>query len=1064
MHRATAHESEFRITVSPRMGGGYPVLVSAPESFGEPTGTLAIDTTAADIIARLSLIAENRAGDDAYRDFGAFLLNEILPGNLLTALEVNQRVLQAKNPGARLRVTVQLLAEELHGLPWELAFDSHRHEWLAVHASTPFSRYVEAPVPSALRASRPLRVLILSAEPHDLTDAAASVEVAAIQNGLAELIQSGALAVDVLRGARLDSVMARLTDYKPHLVHFVGHGSRRGQFCGLFMEKRDGTGQLVTADQVRELFQRPQTVRAVVLTACDSDGVAYQLARQGMAAVGMRLPVGNKGAVHFSRSLYEILAAGAALDEAVNQARATVRTECGPNHRDWLLPVLYLPRGTARIFDIRADPVDVDIRSLPPGAEVFVDNRPTGGVTPIRLRLEGNLPHRVTVAKPGFEPASPQPVPTNREGGVPGRLEFILRRKEGKLLVRTSECNVRAELLDADGKPLKTLGLTDSTCKLGPLEVPTGTYCVRAEFPALPGRRSRPIPAMAAGVEVREGETARVILQPPARAPSRRSSVAEAWRGLWRAYCARPRLVCATSIVVVALGLGLVLIQTLRRAAVPAPEKHDLVQITAGVLYLGAWDDTATVRALRKYRAQVDPQGAVENTLRQLLSVPERPVEVRGFLIDKYEVTNADYARFLEWAQRNHDGCHPDEPRPHDHTPSFSKQPQFSDPGQPVVGVDWYDAYSYAHWAKKRLPTEDEWELAARGPELWAYPWGNEFLERRYSVGVPAPRVDRLAEDRAGAPVGMVTGVGEWTGSAGDAGGRVIRGVIGTPGDLFALAFVRSVESAPNLPQPGVGFRCARDDNGGPNPAGMLRVTGGRVRLGGEGTPLLRLLRQHPAETDRFLAREPSSIEMPPFRIDRYEVSNAQYRVFLDSMRRTNDHSKCHASEPRGKDHTPAFWDDERFNRPDQPVVGVDWYDAYAYAAWAGLRLPTADEWEYAARSNTKWLYAWGDEFEASRCVCEESGAAQPAAVTSCSNGASPFGVLNMAGNVMEWTSDNGPDAPEHTKVRCGGSWRQPCEVYGVTFLRTQAARRDQRDDETGFRCAGQGSGPSQNR
>ena len=87
-------------------------------------------------------------------------------------------------------------------------------------------------------------------------------------------------------------------------------------------------------------------------------------------------------------------------------------------------------------------------------------------------------------------------------------------------------------------------------------------------------------------------------------------------------------------------------------------------------------------------------------------------------------------------------------------------------------------------------------------------------------------------------------------------------------------------------------------------------------------------------------------IYLNAFEIDCYEVTNAQYWEFLEYIKKTNDHSKCFKGEPSNKDHTPKFWDNEYYNVPDYPVARIDWYDAYAYAAWAGKRLPTEAEWE----------------------------------------------------------------------------------------------------------------------
>jgi serine/threonine-protein kinase len=166
--------------------------------------------------------------------------------------------------------------------------------------------------------------------------------------------------------------------------------------------------------------------------------------------------------------------------------------------------------------------------------------------------------------------------------------------------------------------------------------------------------------------------------------------------------------------------------------------------------------------------------------------------------------------------------------------------------------------------------------------------------------------------------------------------------------------------------------------------------------------------------------------------IDRTEVTNAEYR-------------KCVEAEACRK---PGCWDDENYNAPDQPVVCVTWDDAQSYATWVGGRLPTEAEWEKAARGADGRIYPWGDEFDGSRlnycdrnCTVDwkdtsaDDGYAVTAPVGSYPAGASPYGALDMAGNVWEWVADRyeegyyarsparnpqGPDAGDYRVLRGG--------------------------------------------
>jgi len=170
--------------------------------------------------------------------------------------------------------------------------------------------------------------------------------------------------------------------------------------------------------------------------------------------------------------------------------------------------------------------------------------------------------------------------------------------------------------------------------------------------------------------------------------------------------------------------------------------------------------------------------------------------------------------------------------------------------------------------------------------------------------------------------------------------------------------------------------------------------------------------------------------------IDKYEVSNAEYFKFITATDRPQ----------------PLFWEDERFNQPGHPVVGVSWYDAMAFAQWNGRRLPTEAEWEKAARGNDNRLYPWGKKWDKGfhfffvNIFGLDDNYTHTAPVDYYQGGASPFGVFNMAGNVWEWCLDwydpdyyrNSPEidpmGPEKTNMKSlrGGSWVNRIESVQV--------------------------------
>ncbi len=240
--------------------------------------------------------------------------------------------------------------------------------------------------------------------------------------------------------------------------------------------------------------------------------------------------------------------------------------------------------------------------------------------------------------------------------------------------------------------------------------------------------------------------------------------------------------------------------------------------------------------------------------------------------------------------------------------------------------------------------------------------------------------------------------------------------------------------------------------------AELLDIPGGRFVMGDAG-----------GEVDEA----PRSVTVAPFRLMRLEVTNRQYADFVA------------ATDHRPRLERPGFgyvWTDRWRSVPgadwrhphgsmsdiadadDHPVVQVSARDAQAFCAWHGLRLPSEEEWEFAARGTDGRRYPWGDappeqdgkrraNFGAVACCAPDAadGYARIAPVGRFPGGASPFGVLDMAGNVWEWTSSPFPGRPGFVALRGGGWGNDP---YCLRTAYRHANPPDIGLDMVGFRCA----------
>jgi len=285
------------------------------------------------------------------------------------------------------------------------------------------------------------------------------------------------------------------------------------------------------------------------------------------------------------------------------------------------------------------------------------------------------------------------------------------------------------------------------------------------------------------------------------------------------------------------------------------------------------------------------------------------------------------------------------------------------------------------------------------------------------------------------------------------------------------------------------------------SPEDMILIPAGAFLMGSTKQDIEKLLAldQH-IEVERLNNEIPQrEVYLNAYYIDKYPVTNAKYKIFIESGGYTqqvywSDAGWNYIMESKPLENNEL--DDVLNGEPDCPTVNVSWYEVEAFSKWSRKRLPTEAEWEKAARGKDGGIYPWGNEFDKTRLNCAEAKIKETTPVNKYPQGQSVYGCFDMAGNVWEWTADwydskyyqhapnkdpQGPNVAEENpgfwrpeevgisiyelkpsptdgslsgcKVLRGGSWNGS----GIVHIRCSNRDYDEptyKNDTIGFRCA----------
>lgn len=983
--------------------------------------------------------------------------------------------------------------------PWEFLHDG-RH-FLSVSNRTPIARYIEPPegTLTSLPLDPPLRILVVIASPKDQRPLDVNQEKSNISAALQE---NPNVEIETLEHATCSALQKKLNrafaEHRPfHILHFIGHGLHEHERGYLLFEDKEGRSDPVDGDAMYALLQDHRTVRIAVLNACLAAAgseskarpfanVATSLVTAGIpAVVAMQFPISDQAALTFSEHFYYNLGMGYSVVAAVAEARKAIYA----NLRDTVefgTPVLFSRVQKGLIFSVRSQVLLLETLYLQ-AQEALARKEYQQAIQKLNelLGLDPDYPKATelkAVAEEGWrqiletKPLPPQPVPAppgpaepTKPSTVPvlpntmvgiklDKYEIVdklgvggmatvykgyqeslnryvaikvlnpVRAAEKGLLARfTREAKTVANLDHPHILPIYDFGQDQGYTFLVMKFIPTGTLrdWLDREKPLSLSQASKIVSQVASALDYahRRGVVHRDI-KPSNILLDEDGNVLLSDFGLAKILESTTRLTASGA------SLGTPAYISPEQAMGEEVDNRTDVYSLGVVLYemltgQVPFPGEALSVALKHIQEPPPPPRSLNPALPE--AVEQVILQALAKNPDERFATAGALAHALEQAIAESEAPPPPLPLPHGPVPSIPRQVVFAAVGGAillvmaiVVGLALFRGGGPTPTPAISAANQTATAIALLPPTSTSTPTATHTPTATPTA--TATNTDTPTGTPSPTPTSTPTSTATPTASS-------------TP----TPTATPTQKPTPTPSEPAAGTTKVF---GGVE---MVYVPSGTFTMG--------------SDTGEPDERPVHNVWLSGFWIDRYEVTNAQYRSCVDA-------GQCKRPAYEKSNTRGDYFTDPQYN--DYPVIFVSSDDAAMYCRWVGKRLPTEAEWEKAAswdwRTSTKFTWPWGNTFDNSKV--RDGTRKDTSRVGNYPTGASPYGAMDMAGNVSEWTADyyaadyyaaspsSNPKGPAtgYGRVVHGGTWWDV--DYDLRTTRRKQEDANARQMYLGFRCA----------